>query len=445
MQPPERVLVGLSGGLDSILLTHVLHGSGFDVHAIHVNYGIRRAADGEEAFVRTWCQRRGIPLHVERAGPCPPSGVQTWARDLRYQVMADEAHASDIGFVAVGHHADDQLETLLIHLERGTGLAGLVGMRPMRPLDREGPVTLVRPMLALSRSELEEAALAEGLEWVEDGSNADPTYRRNDIRGELSALDAARLSALRVAALALTERMEGMAAVIRNGILAIIEESGMRLPFSEVDGWPTLVQRWIVLEWLDAVAPGLPRRQSIADDILALRRAQPGRRFAHGSTTIWRERDAWVCDAPLLDTRTAGIRKFESTEESGHAEPLTVHRFDLPDGGLEDKLAAVREHGRSLGWDGFEVVDAEQVGGSLSSRLWQEGDRFQPLGMTGTRKVKAYLTDRKVSSASKRRIRVVTDGTSVVWVVGHQIDARYRITSSSREAYLLWMDPAQKS
>ncbi|MDK9559694.1 tRNA lysidine(34) synthetase TilS [Marinobacter sp. M216] len=182
----SRLWVALSGGLDSVLLLHLAafcHRSRVDVHAIHVNHQLQPNANETEAFCRTQCAALGIPLVVRRVsvniGQAGGNlgGVEEAAREARYAVFEEILGPGDLLLLA--HHADDQVETVLFRLIRGSGVAGLAGMPRARPL---AAGQLVRPLLELERAELEHWAREAGIEWVEDPSNADQGYDRNYLR-----------------------------------------------------------------------------------------------------------------------------------------------------------------------------------------------------------------------------------------------------------------------
>ena len=187
----KRIAIGLSGGMDSVVLLDVLHelhaSRELSLSAIHVNHQISAHAGEWEALCRALCARRGIALTVERVKVTPDgSGMEAAARRLRYRAYA----SIDADFVALAHHLDDQAETFLLQLLRGAGPKGLAGMPVVRPQESamEGKAAsphILRPLLDLRRSDIEAYAKSRGLEWVEDDSNADSRFDRNYLRNEL--------------------------------------------------------------------------------------------------------------------------------------------------------------------------------------------------------------------------------------------------------------------
>ncbi len=187
--PGARVAVGVSGGSDSValllaaaVLRHRRHGGAARLEplAVHVNHHLRESADDDETFVIELCREHGIDLHVRHVHPGHRAGnVQANARALRYEAIGSSAASAGAAFVAVAHHAEDQLETMLMALGRGAGLDGLSGMAWSRPLADE--LTLVRPLLAVRKGDCEDFCRAAGVTWRDDPTNADP----NTVRGRL--------------------------------------------------------------------------------------------------------------------------------------------------------------------------------------------------------------------------------------------------------------------
>lgn len=188
----HRVLVSLSGGADSTALITALHSLASDLklqlYAVHFDHGLRPESAEEAHFVKVLCGTLGIKLHIEplnvsQGEPVDQvSGIEELARNLRYAVLHQLAVSLDCRFVATGHTANDQVETVLQRLLRGTGLWGLVGIRETRPLES---TTLIRPLLKLRREELENYLTSIGRSWLEDASNRDLRWTRNRIRHEL--------------------------------------------------------------------------------------------------------------------------------------------------------------------------------------------------------------------------------------------------------------------
>ena len=185
----RRILAAVSGGADSMALLWLLHQSGRDIVAGHVNHGLRgQESDADAEFVAAHCREIGVQCRVATVNdpPLPLDANEAQARDVRYKLLQEMAQAENCGIVATGHTADDQLETVLINWLRGAAVTGLTGMRAERNLGPE--VTLVRPLLSITRERTRELCRQAGWQWREDASNCDPKYLRNRIRNELVPL-----------------------------------------------------------------------------------------------------------------------------------------------------------------------------------------------------------------------------------------------------------------
>ncbi len=184
LEDGAEVLLGVSGGVDSMTLSHVLQFIGYGVRVVHVNYGLRvREADADAALIRSYCRNEGIPLSEidarnEMSAKVPQSSVQARARTVRYKHLSRIAAAEDIRYVAVAHHMEDQAETIVMNLQRKTGLDGMGGMRPSRPIETGSCICLVRPFLCLRRREIEQYAMRNQIPWREDSSNASLDFLR---------------------------------------------------------------------------------------------------------------------------------------------------------------------------------------------------------------------------------------------------------------------------
>jgi tRNA(Ile)-lysidine synthase len=260
------ILVLLSGGRDSVCLLDTLVAAGEDVEALHVNYGLREEADEDEAFCRALCERLGVPLHVERAGP-PEGNVQAWARDVRYAA----ARKLTDGDIATGHTATDQVETVLYRLAASPGRRALLGMR-----ERDGQI--VRPLLHMTRAETAAHCRARGLEWREDASNADPAYARNRARANLVPALRELHPAAEANVLATLAILRAEAEVL-DGLVADVLADRDQIPAAELAALPPALRRLVFIE-----LAGAPVGHRV-EEVLALR---------HGSLDVGYGRRATV-------------------------------------------------------------------------------------------------------------------------------------------------------
>lgn len=443
LAPGELVLVGLSGGVDSIVLAHVLHRLGFEVHAAHVNYGLRgEASDDDEAFVRTWCREQTPPLPIDvvhldakARAEAEDQSLQEAARDLRYRYFAERAQECSLTRVAVGHHRDDQAETLLLNLVRGSGLGGLAGMAPTRPMRFDANCMLIRPLLPIGREAIEAYAREQDLAWRTDASNRSRAYRRNVIRHEVLPLIEEHFEG---ATENIAQAADRVRSYLENTVQVALQkrfnrvssecEAGGQLDIERLCKEPPVWRQRLILEALARWLPEAPRRASVAESVEALLDAQVGRRVELPGGVVWRERDA--------------LRIVPTSAHPERVAPRTVPwntPVDVPGGTVQiERLPDVPE-ALDSGSPHVAVADADRLDMPLAVRSWQPGDRIRPLGMSGTKTVSDLLTDEQVPPHERPGVLVLCAGERIVWVVGHRLahDVRIRpeTTRAARLAY----------
>lgn len=443
LQPEERVLIGLSGGVDSVVLAHALLELAYPLLAVHVNYQLRgAAADGDEAFVRAWCSERRVPLEVrtfdtEHIATSRGLSVQQAARDLRYETFRDRARAAGIAKVALGHHRDDQAETLLLNLFRGTGLEGLAGMPVRRRLSNE--IFVIRPLLDQSRAEIESYAAREKLEWREDVSNTKAVYRRGVLRSEVLPVierhfgPGVRDRLARTAGLVRAYLDATLNDTIREAFDAAVAdmdgESALRL--DALDDLPDVMRRRVIVEALRRWLPDVEASAQTAGEIDELRSSQPGRRQEYGGGVVWRERDRLLF---RLEARPETDEE-ETVEAGGEAHlafgTVAVERLDAPPARLDS------------GSSNEVFIDASVVSMPLTVRTWRDGDRFRPLGMQHPKKLSDFLTDERIPPHQKGRAYVLVSEGRIVWVVGLRIDHDVRVTDETTATLRLSYHPTE--
>lgn len=257
---PERLGVAVSGGPDSLALLLLAHGAWPGrVRAATVDHRLRPESAGEAAFVGRVCSELGV-AHAVLMPDAPPEGnLQSAARALRYRLLGDWAEAEEVGWIATGHHLDDQAETLLMRLVRGSGLPGLAGVRAAGPLPGTPDLRLIRPLLGWRRADLRGIVAAAGIEPVEDPSNSDPRYDRSRIRGILAAADWIAPEAVARSAGALAEAEEALDWAADRLAAERMRAAGSGLAL-DVVGLPPELRRRLVLEALRRLGVEAPPR-----------------------------------------------------------------------------------------------------------------------------------------------------------------------------------------
>lgn len=425
-----KVLVAFSGGADSTCLLLALHDLGYDIEAMHCNFELRgTASDADEAFCRRLCKACNVPIsvrHMRTRSYAQRRGVsiEMAARELRYEWFAERAEQIDAQALCVAHHRDDNVETILLNLIRGTGLHGLVGMKqsakmPLLASDKTSSCPVVRPMLDVSRVEIEEWLVARGQDWVTDQTNMDA--------------DAALRNKIRLCLLPLMEEMNPR---VREGLA----ETATRLRGSEV---------------LADYAVDELRRQVTRDDdsldIAALKRLPSAPALMHelllplGFTAeqvreiidgldgepghVWTSRTGVRL---LRDRGRLQIDKSRGCDTELHYLPLSGV-FEVEGVRIVIERQAINGASFNVPRDSSTACfDLEKLTLPLVVRRVREGDRFQPFGMDGTKLVSDFLTDRKMSLFDKERQLVVCSGERIVWVVGLRVAGGFEVDASTR-------------
>lgn len=440
------VLVAVSGGVDSMACLSVLCRLDYDVHALHVNYGLREGADADEALVRRWCDKREVPLTVvsldaETRAEVESESLQEAARRLRYEALAERVSAIGVPAVATGHHRDDQAETLLLNLVRGSGPEGLAGMRPSRPLQAAPSVSLVRPLLDMRRDDIETYAESADLPWRTDPTNRSHEYDRGVIRTEILPRLADHFEGVRdTLARSATLMGEYVDQVLRPALeeqMAAAYEKcdhGGRLSLDALADEPPVWRRRLLLDALRRALPSASYSYAMAEELDALVDAQVGCRVEVTAGTVWRERTS--------------LRFLPEGAEPASVSPTPVdwgEPLSIPQGELRVDRCAERPSSLDAGTPNVAYADADRLGAPLTVRSWADGDRFRPLGMEGSKAVSDLLTDAQVAPHRRRGICVLCNDEHVVWIVGHRLDHRVRVRPDTERIARLVLRPREKT
>ncbi len=391
------VLVAVSGGADSVALLHLLHELGYRVIALHCNFHLRgEVSDRDQHFVETLCEGLHIALHTahfdtKEYAASHKLSIEMAARELRYKWFHTQFESLDAQAIAVGHHLDDQAETLLLNLLRGTGIRGMAAMHP-----RQG--NIVRPLLCVNRSEIEHYLAEHHLDFITDSSNLEADVLRNRIRLQVMPL----LRELQPAAPTTLARAAEHIGQALPYYLKGVEESMAQSGFSANqlctdtfvrNGSSTL----LLHEWLNPHGFNTTQVQDIHRHI----NGQPGR--------IWESHTHRL----LLDRQQLLLTEKDPANTEPEIETKEV-----------DTIGPTGPE--------FAYVDADRIEQPLTVRPVQTGDWFVPFGMTGRKLVSDFLTNRKLSRFQKERQWVLCSGREIVWLIGLRADNRFRITPQTR-------------
>lgn len=429
----SAVVVGVSGGPDSATLLHLLaacaNDLGLSLTVAHCDHGLRGAESAADAdFVQALAQRYGLACIIESVDTetyrhSSGLGLEAAARELRYRFFADVAERTGSRFVITAHTRDDHAETVLMHLARGSGVRGLGGIPPARPLTPS--VTVLRPLLAIPRADLHDVGRSLGLEWRIDSSNDDPTILRNRVRSIL--LPALRevfgpgvLGPIARTGHLLRSTDEALTAIATELAHACVNDQNGDVAFNieALSTLPRAIAAEIVRHHVDAGHDDVER-------LLDLVSAEPGSMASlRGDRMAVRERDRITIAAEVSAEPTPAVVIDSDGAYVANSWTLSVHHRSADEvHPTPDTFVA--------------YIDVRAVEGGLLWRAWEHGDRFRPFGMDGTVLVSDLLTNARIPHAERRSIRVVCDDVGILWVCGIRPAERTRVTASTRELLIL--------
>lgn len=419
--PGDLVGVALSGGADSVALTVALSDAGFDVTALHCNFNLRgEESDGDEIYCRELAASLGIVIEVldvdTMAEKLPGESVEMTCRRLRYEWFEKQAKRLGLKCVAIAHHREDCVETVMLNLLRGTGTAGLAGIRPRRGI-------FVRPMLDLGRDEIELFLRERGLSWRTDSSNLSTDYRRNALRNDILPLvekyfpDACRGILTTSHNMAAADRIIG--SVAEHIVAAAFRDGALRL---DLIGDPDVLVRCVQLCF------GVVINHSVAADILLCKEGRSGR-FATGGEGVELElsRGALrLCDV----MHNGGDEAFLFSPSDGCRVEAGNIVIECRIMSRNDFLVAPRNATRI--YLDYDALLGDNIR-KLILRHPRTGDRMKPFGMKGSRLLSDLLKEAAVAPSARADRWVVTAGDDILWLVGIRGSSRYAVgTDTSR-------------
>lgn len=403
----QKLLVAISGGIDSMVLLHLFQQSNFTIAVAHCNFMLRdEASNKDEDFVRATCESLHIPTYIQRFDTNQLAldhklSIQLAARKLRYEWFSELLTTENLDFVLTAHHLDDEIETFLINLTRGTGLEGLTGIPKING-------NIIRPLLPFSRAEIEEYATENQIKWREDASNASNKYLRNKLRHDvipiLKELNPSFLDTFKKT----LDHLKDAQSIVNDGEYIIFKE----VVTEKEDGTVFFDLKKLLqipnygaylYQWLKDFG------FTAWDDIYALVNAQSGKQIFSENYLILKHRDFLILSAKI------GIEEETS--------------FNIKKGVKEVKyplnLAFIKVKKISNPANTTIFVDEEKIIYPLTIRKWKEGDFFYPAGMDGKKKLSKYFKDEKYSLLDKENQWLLCSENQIIWVIGKRADNRY--------------------
>ena len=414
----DKVLVAISGGADSVALLVALRKLGYDCEAIHCNFHLRdEESNRDEQFTKELCARLGIMLHTvhfDTKAYAREKGIsiEMAAREQRYAAFEEHRAAIGAKSIAVAHHRDDSAETLLLNLTRGTGIRGLRGIQP-----KNGHI--IRPLLCVGREEILGYLEWRGEKYVTDSTNLTCDYTRNKIRLEVIP-KLAEINPSILATLAATAHRVADAERVYNHA---IEEAVKRVKKGSIISIAALAKEIAPATVLHEILSPLGFNGTQIEDIARSMHNEGAKQFHTTAWSVIKERDR----LSIAPKETVGQLEVLLPEE-GNAETA--------EGTLTIKCSAF--NGDIPKERNIACLDADKLQLPLTLRSVQNGDRFAPFGMRGTKLVSDYLTDRKKSLMEKKRQLVVTDATGkIIWLVNERPSSRCCVDKETEKVLIL--------
>ena len=417
----DTMLLGVSGGIDSAVMAHLFAESPYRFAIAHVNFGLRGTdSDGDAQWVAALAQHYQVPLHTHRfatAAYAAEQGISTQmaARQLRYawfEEVLDEHHYTRL---AVAHHQDDQLETTLLNLCQGTGIAGLRGMLPRRE-------RLVRPLLFATRAQIAAYADQHALAWREDRSNTSDAYQRNRIRHHVVPQLRQINPNLFVTYQRTRERLLATEQLLADEVRRVAAQCRRDTNDETWLDKATLMQHpQVGLVLGEMLRPFGFSYQQTRDLVKSIEReSTPGKTFISSSHSLLVDRQQLIISKKSQSFIEKTFIRRADSQVAVSSTLITIAHFSS-EAYVLNRQAEVA------------ALDEALLTFPLAVRPWQAGDWFFPLGMPHRKKLSDFLIDQKVPLHRKASVLVVRSGDDIVWVVGWRIDHRYRMTEHTKK------------
>jgi len=402
----DKILVALSGGADSVALTRILITLGYHCEAAHCNFELRgEESDRDEDFVRNFCRSLNIKCHsihfeTRRYAAQQSISIEMAARELRYNWFTKICEESDCQVVAVAHHKDDSVETMLLNLIRGTGINGLLGIRP-----KNGNV--VRPLLCASRQEVVEYLHRMNQTYVTDSTNLEDEYTRNKIRLNLLPLMEEINPSVKDGLVKTASYLNDISKVYQQAIKESIDRIFIT-PEKEIS-IEKLMNEPAPQALLFEVLSPLGFNSTQVEEVYGSLNGQPGKRFISSQWQVVKDRDLLLIEK---------VKTANDKPQIIFEEVLLTKEFVIP----KDKNTA--------------CFDANKFKGVISIRKWEKGDYFIPFGMKGKKLVSDFMTDSKFSLLKKEQQWVLSCNDQIAWLIGERTDNRFRIDDSTQKVII---------
>jgi tRNA(Ile)-lysidine synthase len=418
LNPGAKVVVGLSGGSDSVVLLSVLHELGYECLSAHCNFHLREEESERDAkFASGFASSLNIPFFktdfdTQSVAHEQGISVEMAARNLRYEWFEHLREESEAEAIAVAHHLDDSIETLILNLIRGTGINGLAGIKPRNKF-------IVRPLLCVNKEDILHYATTKQLPYVTDSSNLKDEFLRNKIRLQIIPLLQSIKPGVDVSLLRTMEHINEVLKIYN----AHIDEAKARVfdADDQIIYIPALLSypspESVLFEILKEYGFG----KEVIKDVYHALEKQPGKKFFSDKYMLIKGRDQLFL-IPNEEKEQSSVFFIEESDKE-IVSPLALRMS------IEEKTDDIRfTTDKSIAY-----FDAGKLKFPLTLRKWQKGDFFFPFGMRGKKKLSDYFSDHKFTQTEKEKVWVLCSGNDIIWLVGHRTDNRFRIDKDTKK------------
>ena len=416
-EPSQKILLAISGGIDSMVMLYLFEKSGFDYGIVHCNFQLRGdESDEDEEFVKKQVLIHGIPSYFERFdteeyAQLNGISIEMAARDLRYEYFEKIRNQHNYDFIATAHHSDDLIETFFLNLTRKAGIKGLTGIK-----EKNG--TIVRPMLFTNRDEIESFAANNFIDFREDSSNSEVIFQRNFLRHKILPLYIELNPSFKKNVLASIENLKE-AETVYSGFfelekLKVIENATN----SKIIDIENLICSKHPRLLLFEILTDFDFNPTVIEEVFQSLKSNSGKKFFSKTHRLIKVREKLFVSP--IEEKENRIYYIEADDIEIFAPyDINIEKFASQDFKIRKEK-------------NIACLDLDKIQFPLLIRKWQQGDYFQPLGMEGYKKVSDFFIDEKIPVHEKENTWILCTGNKIVWIMGHRIDNRFKIKSETK-------------